>query len=87
MGVVKHDDVAFLKNCDSWPNYPVCPIKRGKIKDDTLCCALVYAHNGKCILVMELNIFDNPSDDECKDAKSWNYDTVEDLVADGWIVD
>jgi len=92
---VEHDDVAFLKNPDNWPNWPVCPIKR--IVDDSRQCALVFDHNNKDIIVARLNMFRWVEDgygnfrewtkEDFDNSEKWEYDTVEDLIADGWIVD
>lgn len=87
MKIVKHDDVTFLKNCDNWPNWPICTIKRGDVSKGELECVLVFAHEGSKIVVAKLNIFRGWTEDDFEAAEKWEYDTVEDIIQDGWIVD
>ena len=76
------DDVAFLKDPDNWPNWPVCPVKC--YIDEELICGLLFAGT---ITVYKLNMFSGWTKEEFEKAKKWKYETIEDMINDGWRVD
>lgn len=85
------DDLTFLKDPDSWPNWPFLPIKR---RDNSLVrknlgvlvASEEYAKGH--IIVNHVYLFSLP-----KTTEDWNacpkteYDSLEALLRDGWIVD
>lgn len=76
------DDAAFIRDDDSWPNWPLLPIKRPKKDEGWPETALITA--GEKTVVIHAGMFDGQG---IHDAKRTSYDSIEALVADGWRVD
>ena len=77
-----HDDVVFLGNPDKWPAWPLCPVKG--YRNGELVCGAVCEGS---LMVVEGNIFSGWTAETYADAKKWQYDSFEAMVADGWEVD
>lgn len=81
------DDVSFLNRPEMWPCWPVAPVKSHNPKhggDNAPACGLVLAGHSRVVM---LNMFQGWTPEQYKEAKKWEYDTIEALVADGWMVD
>lgn len=95
----ERDDVAFLNRPGMWPSWPMCPVKSHveKHKDsptDFIAAGLVFdftdltERNPKPTPeVVMLNMFGGWTSEQFKAAKRWKYNSIEELVADGWEVD
>lgn len=83
--MAERNDAEFLKHPEWWPNL-VCPVKNHRLSvAGTLpVCGLFFAGT---TYVKELNMWRSWTPAEFDAAKTWNYDSVEDAVADGWMVD
>lgn len=86
MPSVKFDDVAFLKDVNRWPNWPICPVKRYENVHSFPLCGVTFATDTKP-MVKILNMFGGWSQEEFDKAKTFNYNSIEEMVADGWVVD
>ena len=81
------DDVEFLRQ-GKWPNWPFCPVKR--YEKGELQCGLVYDNmdDGVVPMVLMINLFALSITEEVYDGlEKHKYDSIELLVADGWMVD
>lgn len=76
------DDVKFLSNPNEWPCWPVCPVKRNDLTE----LGIVF---GGQPIVYETNMFMLPemTPENLEQMKKHKYDSMEELVADGWLVD
>lgn len=87
MAARQFDDAKFLNNPNEWPCWPVCPVKRYEPTDDGLPnCGIVI---GGRPIVYETNMFMLPemTPENLEQMKKHKYDSMEELVADGWLVD
>lgn len=81
------DDVKFLDNPGAWPCWPLCPVKRYEQTDDAMPnCGVVIT---EVPIVYETNMFAllTMTSAEIEALKKHKYDSMEELVADGWLVD
>lgn len=76
---------AMILDEDRWPNWPILPLKRG-IDNKTNVGCLVARTDGKPLRVVLENMFGNLSAAVAED-QYCEYATVDDLLADGWVVD
>lgn len=98
----ERDDLAYLKNCGMWPRWPYCPVKnqtnetiRKERKDSFPVCGVVFDENplGKggpiwaTPTVYLLNIFAGWTAEQFKECKKYEYESLEAMVADGWVID
>jgi hypothetical protein len=90
------DDVGMLgldkdKAEKNWPAFPVLPVKRYKSTREMPDCGVVLhasvAPKAWACSVVKANIFDIGKATALKDADKVNYDSFEDMVKDGWVVD
>lgn len=82
------DDVAFLKDTGRWPRWPGCPVKRYRPNEGLPECGLVFDGlkiDEKLAVVMVSMLGWTP--EQFRDAKKHLYDSYEEMVADGWLVD
>jgi len=76
--------INFIKDDSRWPHWPILPLKRKK-KDGSEMGVIAI---GRETTVLLTNMFTMPRTDKEYDALAkLNYETVEDVVTDGWIVD
>lgn len=76
------DREMILNGEDQWPCWPLLPVKNTIRKDETGFPELGVIVAGKPLAVRLSCLFDfNP------DAPAKQYASIEDLLADGWIVD
>lgn len=89
------EDLAFLRRDAQWPQWPFCPLKRDR-KDKPGGwpeCGLVVAGEraGAMPTVYLVNLFglgDLKKEGKwLKDVPQTKYDTLDQLLADGWYVD
>ena len=88
----KFDDKKMVQNPASWPCWPLLPLKRRKGNGEWPDLGFVVEaeghypklSNGKITLFAEPMPYE-PKD--LKDIKQVTYDSVDALLADGWIVD
>jgi len=81
------DDVKFLNRPNVWPCWPLCPVKRYEPANDGFpVCGIVIE---KVPIVYETNMFalSGMTSVEIEALKKHKYDSMEELVADGWLVD
>lgn len=82
------DDVQFLSDPDRWPKFPICPVKRYSKKDKHGFpeCGVVTA-TGIAVVVV-ISMFELPiTEEEYEKLTKYRYESMEDLVTDGWLVD
>jgi hypothetical protein len=73
----KAEHLAFLKDEDRWPAWPLCPVKKHRDNELEIGCATA----GQPVVVL-VNMFEFRSD-----APKIEYESWEALVEDGWRVD
>ena len=78
------DDVAFLKNPNKWPNL-VCPVKKRVENDNWPKCGVVFKE--PIVYVVSMYSMKDVSDEEWDKLEKHEYNSFEEMVADGWIVD
>ena len=76
--------IDFLKSPESWPHFPLCPVKRYEQEDKPPRTGVVLSSQPNT--VVGLNVF-LVSREKFKTAERWEYDSVEAVVADGWLID
>ena len=87
------NDLEFMQDDGRWPNWPLLPVKRPTRTPGTMpetCLMVAFAEYRT--QVFKLNLFHMPRGPktwrELLDAtESYDYDSLEAVVADGWIVD
>ena len=84
------DDKQFILRPLEWPHWPFLPMKRytkGRQMETATLPAIdgFYSYTGKMTLLL-IPLFDIEKD-SLKSANKKEYDNVDALLADGWIVD
>jgi len=84
MDINKEVDRIFIKVPSMWPRFPLLPVKRYKNKKQEL--GVIHC---KCdTSVKTTNLYIAPSDfDEFQQLEGIDYQSVDELLDDGWIVD
>jgi hypothetical protein len=85
-----HNDLEFMKHPDSWPNWPLLPIKHYAPAEHQQDLAVVLVvGNGKYAIAKDANLFQLADDLATGTPRNiqWEATTPEALVADGWVVD
>lgn len=87
----------YLLKCGNWPRWPFCPVKRYNKKEYLPECGIVtdiaplsdkQHPNGKCEPVVRiLNLFIGWTGEEYNSAKKYEYESLDAMLADGWVVD
>ncbi len=75
-------DTAFIKRSDEWPRHPICCLKRNTDRYPQQCGYIVAGTPTEVILS---NIFDFSI--PLPVAPTIHYNTIEDMLIDGWKVD
>jgi hypothetical protein len=72
---------------DAWPRWPVLPLKR--YAPDLECGCLVAAPGSLAItrIVTRTNLWAGGHAEAIRAGDCYRYATVDDLIADGWVVD
>lgn len=79
------DDVEMINTEELWPHWPVLPVKKRTNGPDSPECGVIAS--GNLTTVRMLNIFMGWTKEQFDNAKTYEYASVEELVADGWVVD
>lgn len=80
------DDMAVINNPNQWVHWPYLPVKNPRRKEDDL--GIVVASQGKTLPTVFLeNLYSLPSKSKLADSPKIEYDSIAELVTDGWIVD
>jgi hypothetical protein len=91
-----HDDAGMIRQYDTWPRWPFLPLKRKNhnLKDKNLGVLLATQEHADAVKgsgkfrVYHVYMFQPPKGKaEWDAAPRTEYDTVEAMLADGWIVD
>lgn len=78
------DDKEMILSEGLWPNWPLLPVKRPS--DDFYECGLIWA--GDVTTVVIANLFQLPlTPEQVGSVRTYEYGSVDDLLADGWVVD
>ena len=83
------DDRAMVLNPNKWPRWPFLPMKRPG-NHGPECCFLVQQKELILYKTYMFGLDDLPGDtfaEKVKDVKTYRYDNVDALLADGWVVD
>ena len=86
------DDLEMLQTPDLWPNWPALPMRRYK-PDQTVGfpeVGVVLDMEGLQNMVVKINLFYLNAlngAERIRDAEKYRYESLEALLADGWIVD
>lgn len=83
----RKEDIEFINDPYGWPVYPFLPMKRTGPDHSNVSGVII---NPERTVVYEKNMFSFESGEllpQLKDAKKHQYESVEALVADGWMVD
>lgn len=80
-------DRAMMRNPDNWPVWPYLPLKRGDYSLENRNLGILWVGtNG--LTVHFCYLFDLPKTaEEFKALPSQTYESVDEILADGWIVD
>jgi hypothetical protein len=81
---IEERSLKHLQDPNQWCHFGVCPVKNREKGDGFPLCGLVP--KGKSIVKI-LNLFAGWTPDEWDAAETYEYDSLESLVADGWEVD
>lgn len=82
------DHIEMINDEDRWPCWPALPVKNNQIEevgDIHPICGLIFS--GNLTTVVKLNLFMGFTEELYNKAKKWKYNSVEELIADGWVVD
>lgn len=81
--------VEFLNDPEQWPNFPLCSVKRHREGGGMPDCGTVLALPTTVPVVYSASMFSfvKMSKDEIRSVPQHKYESVDDLVADGWMVD
>lgn len=89
------NDLAFLTDSQKWPNYPICPVKNyqhtkpGSFPE----MGIVVAPEGAgpaiptVILCNMWSLVEAYQKGETQGIEKKEYNSLEELLADGWVVD
>lgn len=81
------NDLIGINNEDYWPNWPILPIKR-RGGDDVFGYQFAIIHASDKTKAIFGNMFHLPKTfEEFKNLKGIQYNSVEALLRDGWVVD
>lgn len=86
-------DLDMMKNPGLWPQWPVLPVKRYRERGQMPDCAVLIDAGEPQPTVFQINPYDIPAGDLRENiinnpkVKHTKYDTLEALMADGWMVD
>jgi hypothetical protein len=90
------DDKTFIERPGNWPRWPFLPVKRYKSGHNGPECGLLIDGNpiGEKIdpehkslrTIYMLNLYD-VSDADIGNAKKYEYESVEKMLIDGWVID
>lgn len=84
MDDLKECDARFLSEPSEWPMEVACPVKKYQKGSDSI-CGIVLPNVS---IVFQVNIFDPElTSEKLLTATQHRYNTMEELVADGWQVD
>ena len=93
----QREDKEMVTNPPRWPNWPFLPIKRYKPEGGFPDCAVLIDGNklGEPIdrnhatlrTALLINMFDLGNADAVKKAERKEYASVDEMLADGWMVD
>ena len=83
----------LMSNPASWPRWPILPVKRS-IKDSyDIECGMILAVQGYLTTVIRVSFYEfNPPSgvpfvELIKELPHTKYDSLDELLADGWVVD
>lgn len=77
-----NNDLRYIKTPGLWVMWPFCPLKRF-VGQTTRDFGYLVAQEGKLTTIYKGNVFMAKKDDPV----GWTYESAEQLVADGWVVD
>ncbi len=78
------DDAAMMRNQSSWPAWPVLPVKKYNKPGEMPDVGTMFAGQTK---VFKCNMFDLSGTEDLTKLDSFDYPSVEAIIADGWRVD
>lgn len=82
----KDRDKKMISNPLDWPSWPFLPIKRWQENASQLETALIYVKDP--LRVVTGNLFHLPKDyEKFRELPAVEYDTIDAILADGWVVD
>jgi len=81
----KKRSILFLQSPDEWPCWPVCPVKK-YVEGSTAWPVLGYVISGT-FDVVEGNIYLFGAGKVDNKTQVHSYESAEDVVDDGWVVD
>lgn len=96
MAAVRQDDAVYIRKYADWWRWPFCPLKRrnNELREKNLGVLLASQEHADAVKgkgkfrVYHCYMFDPPETKEEWDATPYTeYDTLEALLADGWMVD
>lgn len=85
------DDRAFIEDPDNWPQWPLLPMKRIDSNQRLECAFIVSGDSG--VKLYRGNIFaiyerpGNTLAEKLTDVPIYKYESVDALLADGWVID
>lgn len=83
-GYDAEEEVRMIKAQEGWPFWPVLPVKR----PGTDQCGIVTAAAPSTVIVMNMwSLRTGSISEQTKDAEHIEFESVEAMVADGWVGD
>lgn len=77
-----HDDLEMIRHPELWPHHHVLPLRRrGRSLMDDDSTGFIFADSLFCVYTGTMYLCDRLT------AKSQHYDSIEAMLADGWMVD
>ena len=79
-------ELIMMRDVSAWPQWPFLPVKKSQERGFPICGVVVCDTHGKSSpVIYDYNIFDQKEFDF--DKKIATYNSFEEMVADGWVVD
>jgi len=79
-------DREMMSDPTTWPNWPLLPVKR--YEDNDIECAVIRAVQGQMTWVVCVSFWGLVDKSETLEgAKVLKYESLDKLLADGWVVD
>lgn len=81
-------DFDWLSDPKNWLHWPICPVKRFTNPKDMPECGLVWAGELTHVYIQNLCLMVSGAvEPQFKDCKKYEYESLQEMLADGWMVD
>lgn len=77
------DDLAFMRDENKWPNWPMLPVKRYTDRGGAPECGIVLSGKTTVYIAYMWGL----KEDTFDTCKKYEYGSLDAILADGWVVD